>query len=448
MRAAVLQRKAQGSKVAEQFINVIGAGLAGCEAAWQAAKRGVRVRLYEMKPQKHSPAHTMDSFAELVCSNSLRSDRLENAVGLLKEEMRIMDSLIMRCADATRLPAGGALAVDRTGFSAKVTQAISDQPNITVIHKEVDELPEDGITIIATGPLTSEALSGRISRLTGKESLYFYDAAAPIVTAESIDMRKAYRASRYGKGSDDYINCPMDRTEYENFRDALLKAETVPMRVFEKTILFSGCMPVESMAAYGPDALRFGPLKPVGLADPATGDEPYAVVQLRQDNNEGSLYNIVGFQTHLRWPEQKRVFGLIPGLENAEFARYGVMHRNTFINSPGLLDATYRMRTRPDVYFAGQITGVEGYMESTSSGLVAGINAALQCLGEEPFIFTSETAIGSLAEYVSANANGRFQPMNASFGLIRTPSRKFRTKQEKYKLMAEIALERIKNISI
>ena len=448
MRAAVLQRKAQGNKVAEQFINVIGAGLAGCEAAWQAAKRGVCVRLYEMKPQRHSPAHTMDSFAELVCSNSLRSDRVENAVGLLKEEMRIMDSLIMRCADASRLPAGGALAVDRTEFSAEVTKAISEHPNITVIHKEVDELPEDGITIIATGPLTSEALSGCISRLTGKESLYFYDAAAPIVTAESIDMCKAYRASRYGKGSDDYINCPMDRTEYENFRDELLKAETVPMKVFEKTILFSGCMPVESMAAYGPDALRFGPLKPVGLADPATGEEPYAVVQLRQDNNEGTLYNIVGFQTHLRWPEQKRVFGLIPGLENAEFARYGVMHRNTYINSPGLLDVTYRMRTRPDIYFAGQITGVEGYMESTSSGLVAGINAALQFLGKEPFNFTSETAIGSLAGYVSANANGRFQPMNASFGLIKTPSQKFRTKPEKYKLMAEIALERIRSICI
>lgn len=434
--------------MAEQYVNVIGAGLAGCEAAWQAAKRGVRVRLYEMKPLKHSPAHSMDTFAELVCSNSLRSDRLENAVGLLKEEMRLMDSLIMSCADATRLPAGGALAVDRTEFSRRITQAISENPNITVIHKEVEELPENGITIIATGPLTSEALSGCISRLTGSESLYFYDAAAPIVTAESIDMGKAYRASRYGKGSDDYINCPMNQAEYENFRDELLKAETVPMKVFEKAILFSGCMPVESMAAYGPDALRFGPLKPVGLADPATGEEPYAVVQLRQDNNEGTLYNIVGFQTHLRWPEQKRVFGMIPGLENAEFVRYGVMHRNTYINSPELLDATYRMRTRPDVYFAGQITGVEGYMESTSSGLVAGINAALQCLGREPFDFTSETAIGSLANYISSRQNGRFQPMNASFGLIKTPAQKFRSKQEKYRLMVEIALERIKNICI
>ncbi|HEX2947146.1 MAG TPA: methylenetetrahydrofolate--tRNA-(uracil(54)-C(5))-methyltransferase (FADH(2)-oxidizing) TrmFO [Clostridia bacterium] len=434
--------------MAEKFVNVIGAGLAGCEAAWQAAKRGVRVRLFEMKPLKHSPAHSMDTFAELVCSNSLRSDRLENAVGLLKEEMRIMDSLIMKCADATRLPAGGALAVDRTGFSGKVTQAIIENPLITVINKEADELPEGGITIIATGPLTSDALSGCISRLTGTESLYFYDAAAPIVTAESIDMKRAYRASRYGKGSDDYINCPMNQTEYENFRDELLKAETVPMKVFEKTILFSGCMPVESMAAYGPDALRFGPLKPVGLVDPSTGEEPYAVVQLRQDNNEATLYNIVGFQTHLRWPEQKRVFGLIPGLDNAEFVRYGVMHRNTYINSPELLDATYRMRSKPEVYFAGQITGVEGYMESTSSGLVAGINAALQCLDREPFLFTSETAIGSLAEYVSGKVNGRFQPMNASFGLIKTPSQKFRTKQEKYKLMAEIALERIKCICI
>lgn len=448
MKAVVLQRKALKNKVADQFINVIGAGLAGCEAAWQAAKRGVRVRLYEMKPVKHSPAHNMDSFAELVCSNSLRSDRLENAVGLLKEEMRIMDSLVMRCADANRLPAGGALAVDRVGFSEQVTRAISEHPDITVIHKEVDELPEEGITIIATGPLTSDALSGCISCLTGKESLYFYDAAAPIVTAESVDMRKAYRASRYGKGSDDYINCPMDQSQYEIFRDELLKAETAPVKVFEKTILFSGCMPVESMAAYGPDALRFGPLKPVGLVNPATGEESYAVVQLRQDNNEGTLYNLVGFQTHLRWPEQKRVFGLIPGLENAEFARYGVMHRNTYINSPGLLDATYRMRTRPDVYFAGQITGVEGYMESTSSGLVAGINAALQCLGKEPVVFTSETAVGSLAEYVSANANGRFQPMNASFGLIKTPSQKFRSKPEKYRLMVDIALERIRSICI
>ena len=434
--------------MAEQYVNVIGAGLAGCEAAWQAAKRGVRVRLYEMKPFKHSPAHSMDTFAELVCSNSLRSDRLENAVGLLKQEMRIMDSLIMRCADETRLPAGGALAVDRTEFSRKVTHAISENPDITVVNKEVEELPEDGITIIATGPLTSDALSGCISRLTGSESLYFYDAAAPIVTTESIDMGKAYRASRYGKGSDDYINCPMNQSQYENFRDELLKAESVPMKVFEKTILFSGCMPVESMAAYGPDALRFGPLKPVGLENPATGKEPYAVVQLRQDNNEGTLYNIVGFQTHLRWPEQKRVFGLIPGLENAEFVRYGVMHRNTYINSPELLDATYRMRNRQDVYFAGQITGVEGYVESTSSGLVAGINAALQSLGREPFAFTSETAIGSLAQYISGGSSGRFQPMNASFGLIKTPSQKFRSKQEKYRLMVEIALEQIKNICI
>lgn len=434
--------------MADQFINVIGAGLAGCEAAWQAAKRGVRVRLYEMKPSKHSPAHSMDTFAELVCSNSLRSDRIENAVGLLKEEMRIMDSLIMRCADETRLPAGGALAVDRTEFSKRITQAVTANPHITVVHKEVKELPEDGITIIATGPLTSEAFSGCISDITGSESLYFYDAAAPIVTAESIDMSKAYRASRYGKGSDDYINCPMDQRQYENFRDELLKAETVPLKTFEKTILFSGCMPVESMAAYGPDALRFGPLKPVGLENPETGEEPYAVVQLRQDNNEGTLYNIVGFQTHLRWPEQKRVFGLIPGLENAEFVRYGVMHRNTYINSPELLDATYRMRTRPDIYFAGQITGVEGYVESTSSGLVAGINAALQCLGREPFIFTSETAIGSLAQYISDRRNSRFQPMNASFGLIKTPSRKFRTKPEKYRLMAETALERIRQICI
>lgn len=434
--------------MAEQIINVIGAGLAGCEAAWQAAKRGLQVRLYEMKPIKYSPAHSLKTFAELVCSNSLRSDRLENAVGLLKEEMRLLDSLIMRCADANSLPAGGALAVDRTGFSESVTKELSNHPNITVIPGEVSELPEEGITVIATGPLTSEALSGSISSLTGKESLYFYDAAAPIVTLESINMDKAFRASRYGKGSDDYINCPMNREQYDAFQNELINAETVPLKVFEKTILFSGCMPVESMARSGHDTLRFGPLKPVGLTDPKTGLEPHAVIQLRQDNKEGTLYNLVGFQTHLRWPEQKRVFGMIPGLENAEFTRYGVMHRNTYINSPGLLDGTYRLKSRHDIYFAGQITGVEGYIESTASGLVAGINAAIQCLGKNPFEFSPETAIGSLASYVSGSSLGKFQPMNASFGLIKAPSQKFKSKKDKYQFMAQNALEYIKKVNI
>ena len=432
--------------MSEQVVNIIGAGLAGSEAAWQVAKRGIKVRLFEMKPAKYSPAHGLETYAELVCSNSLRSDRIENAVGLLKEEMRLLDSLILRCADATRLPAGGALAVDRTGFSEYVTKELSNHPNISIATKEVSELPEDGITIIATGPLTSDALSGCISDLTGKDSLYFYDAAAPIVTTESINMDTAFRASRYGKGSDDYINCPMNREQYEIFQNELVHAEVVPLKVFEKEILFSGCMPVESMAQKGFDTMRFGPLKPVGLIDPHTGKEPYAVVQLRQDNTEGTLYNIVGFQTHLRWPEQKRVFGLIPGLENAEFARYGVMHRNTYINSPGFLNATYQMISRPDVYFAGQITGVEGYIESAASGLVAGINAALQCMGKERLEFSSETAIGSLAAYISGNAVSKFQPMNVSFGLIKPPTLKYKSKKDKYLAIAENSLELIRKI--
>ncbi|HPV01630.1 MAG TPA: methylenetetrahydrofolate--tRNA-(uracil(54)-C(5))-methyltransferase (FADH(2)-oxidizing) TrmFO [Clostridiales bacterium] len=434
--------------MAEGYINVIGAGLAGCEAAWQAAKRGVKVRLYEMKPVKFSPAHKMELFAELVCSNSLRSDSLTNAVGLLKEEMRKLDSLIMKCADETRLPAGGALAVDREGFSRAVTEAVKNHPNVTVYNEEVTRLPEDGITIIATGPLTSDALAEEIMRITGRDSLYFYDAAAPIVTYESIDMTKAFRASRYGKGSDDYINCPMNREQYELFWNELVNAETVPVREFEKMILFSGCMPVESMAASGRDTLRFGPLKPVGLVDPATGKEPYAVVQLRQDNKAGTLYNIVGFQTRLRWPEQKRVFRLIPGLENAEFVRYGVMHRNIYIDSPGLLDAAYRMRSKPELFFAGQITGVEGYVESASSGLVAGINAARLFLGEEPVFFPENTAIGSLAAYVSGNTTGRLQPMNASFGLMRAPEQRIRSKSDRHRIMAGIALDQIEKLKI
>ncbi len=349
----------------------------------------------------------------------------------------------MRCADETKLPAGGALAVDREEFSKAVTEAITNHPDISVYHEEITSIPENGITIIATGPLTSDAFAEHIMAVTGRDNLYFYDAAAPIVTYESIDMTKAFRASRYGKGTDDYINCPMDREQYETFWSELVNAETVPLKAFEEAILFSGCMPVESMAAKGRDTLRFGPLKPVGITDPATGKEPYAVVQLRQDNKEGTLYNIVGFQTHLRWPEQKRVFRLIPGLENAEFVRYGVMHRNIYINSTGLLDTAYRMKSRPELYFAGQITGVEGYVESASSGLVAGLNAAMQCLGGDPVIFPEDTAIGSLAAYVSSNSAGNLQPMNASFGLIRTPDVRIRNKREKHRIMAEKALAQI-----
>ncbi len=432
--------------MSEHYVNIIGAGLAGCEAAWQVAKRGVKVRLFEMKPYKYTAAHSLKTFAELVCSNSLRSDRIENAVGLLKEEMRLLDSIILRCADKTRLPAGGALAVDREGFSQMVTHIISNHPNITIIQKEVSELPHEGITIIASGPLTSEALSKCICEITGRDSLYFYDAAAPIVTAESIDMTKAFRGSRYGKGSNDYINCPMTKEQYEIFHKELVEAQVVPLKVFEEEIVFSGCMPIETMAKKGLDTLRFGPLKPVGLTNPHTGKEAYAIVQLRQDNSQGTLYNLVGFQTHLRHPEQKRVFRLIPGLENAEFARYGVMHRNTFINSPGLLNAFYQVISKPNIYFAGQITGVEGYVESASSGLVAGINAAYQCLNKQNVMFPASTAIGSLANYISGNAIGKFQPMNASFGLIEAPKLRKMRKKEKYLAIAENSLNQIKSM--
>lgn len=430
----------------DKYVNIIGAGLAGCEAAWQAAKRGVKVRLYEMKPLKHTPAHTMDTFAELVCSNSLRSDRLENAVGLLKAEMRLMDSIIMKCADAAKIPAGGALAVDRVRFSSSVTEILKNHPDITIIDREATSLPDEGINIAATGPLTSDIFSEYLKELLGEDYLYFYDAAAPIVTFDSIDMNKAFKASRYGRGSDDYINCPMDRDQYAHFYKELTTAETVPLKLFEKQILFSGCMPVESMASNGFDTLRFGPLKPVGLVDPHTGREPYAVVQLRQDNSEASLYNIVGFQTHLKWPEQKRVFGLIPGLENAEFMRFGVMHRNTYMNSPKLLDNTYLLKSRPDVFFAGQITGVEGYIESASSGMVAGINAAKKCLGQEPVRFTSRTATGALANYISNSSVKSFQPMNVNYGIISSPEIKIRKKEEKYAAVAEAALEEIRNM--
>ncbi|MBR6523230.1 MAG: methylenetetrahydrofolate--tRNA-(uracil(54)-C(5))-methyltransferase (FADH(2)-oxidizing) TrmFO [Clostridia bacterium] len=420
-------------------VTVIGAGLAGCEAAWQLAERGIGVTLIEMKPAKFTPAHHYTGFAELVCSNSLRSDRLENAVGLLKEELRKLGSLIMKCADETRIPAGGALAVDRTGFSDHVTEKIKNHPNITVVIKEVTEIP-DGDVIIASGPLTSDALFSEIGKLTNEDNLYFYDAAAPIVTLESVDFDSAYRLSRYGKGDDDYINCPMTEEEYTAFYNELIKAECTEIKGADKEVVFEGCMPVETMAKRGENTLLFGPLKPVGLPDPKTGKEPYAVVQLRQDNKEGTLYNIVGFQTHLKWGEQKRVFGMIPALKNAEFVRYGVMHRNTFINSPKLLDCFYNLKSEKRIYFAGQITGVEGYVESTSSGFVAGLSLAKKLLGEEPAEFPDTTAIGALSHYVSGGAAASFQPMNVNFGIMAPLGEKIRKKQEKNLKIAERAL--------
>ncbi|PYG89813.1 methylenetetrahydrofolate--tRNA-(uracil-5-)-methyltransferase [Ruminiclostridium sufflavum DSM 19573] len=428
-------------------INVIGAGLAGCEAAYQIAKRGIKVRLYEMKPQKYSPAHHSENFAELVCSNSLRSDQLENAVGLLKEELRIMDSLILRAADATRVPAGGALAVDREGFSEYVTKAVRDNENIEIIYGEQDSIPDDNITVIATGPLTSESMFTYIRKIIGDDYLYFFDAAAPIVSYESINMDKAFKAARYGKGSEDYINCPMNREEYEIFYNELVSAELAEVKSFEKNMVFEGCMPIESMAQRGKDTMRYGPLKPVGLMDPRKEAKPYAVVQLRQDNKNATLYNIVGFQTHLKWPEQKRVFSLIPGLENAEFVRYGVMHRNTYINSPKLLDCTYKLKSSDNIYFAGQITGVEGYIESTASGFVAGINAAARSLDREGIVFPANTSIGALSNYISDAGVKNFQPMNVNFGLFSNVDTSIRDKRKRNSLIAQKSIEIVVNIN-
>ena len=416
---------------------VIGAGLAGCEAAWQLVKRGIEVTLVEMKPQKMSPAHKSPLFAELVCSNSLRSARLQNAVGLLKEEMRILDSLIMKAADQAQVPAGGALAVDRDSFSGFITNTLRSHPLVTVVEEEITEMPE-GPAIVATGPLTSDALARAIEELPGMSTLHFFDAAAPIVTADSIDMDKVYRGSRYGRG-DDYLNCPMDREQYDAFVEALISAETAPVHGFEENMVFEGCMPVESMAKRGHMVLAFGPLKPVGLINPRTGREDYAVVQLRQDDASASLYNIVGFQTRLKFPEQRRVFGMIPGLENAEFARYGVMHRNTFLQSPGFLDDNYRMISRPDILFAGQMTGVEGYVESTASGLAAGIALARQLQGKEKITFPTTTAIGALARYVST-PNGNYQPMNITFGLIDPLEKRVRKKMDRYDEISKRAI--------
>ena len=420
-------------------VKVIGAGLAGSEAAWQLAVRGIAVELYEMKPHKKSPAHHTDTFAELVCSNSLRGDKLENAVGLLKEELRRMGSLIMQCADATRVEAGGCLAVDRQGFSDMVTEKIRNHPNITVISEEVTEVPE-GPVIVATGPLTSDALSDAIGKFFGTGYLHFFDAAAPLVTAESVDMNEAWFQSRYDRGTADYINCAMNKEQYEAFVKELVSAEEAEVHGFEDKNVFEGCMPVEVMARRGQDTLRYGPLKPVGLTDPKTGREPYAVVQLRQDNAAKSVYNIVGFQTHLKFGEQKRVFTMIPALKNAEFVRYGVMHQNTFLQSPMLLDKYYADRRNPLVAFAGQMTGVEGYVESTASGFLAAVAMAAKVQGRELPDFPKETAIGALGLYVSDSRVDNFQPMNINFSIIAPLEQRIRKKAEKNLAIANRSL--------
>ncbi|CCO09451.1 FADH(2)-oxidizing methylenetetrahydrofolate--tRNA-(uracil(54)-C(5))-methyltransferase TrmFO [Desulforamulus hydrothermalis] len=432
----------------ENRVTVIGAGLAGSEAAWQLARRGVAVDLYEMRPYKYPPAHHTPYFSELVCSNSLRAAALENAVGLLKEEMRQLNSLIIQAADAQRVPAGGALAVDREGFAKFITERLEQHPLVSVHRQEVTRLPERGIVIIASGPLTSEALSQEIARLTGEQYLYFYDAAAPIVTLESLDMTKIFRASRYGKGEEAYLNCPMTREEYDVFYEALLKAERVPLKSFEKQIHFEGCMPVEVLAARGKETLLYGPLKPVGLIDPGTGKRPYAVVQLRQDNAAGTLFNLVGFQTNLKWGEQQRVFRLIPGLEQAEFVRYGVMHRNTYINSPVLLKPTLQMKQHETIFFAGQITGVEGYVESAAAGLIAGINAARLQKGQKLPVFPAETAHGALINYITTACSGNFQPMNVTFGLFPELPVRLKGKKERGQAQAARALQKLKEWSV
>lgn len=423
-------------------VKVIGAGLAGCEAAAQIAKRGIDVQLFEMKPHKKTPAHQSDDFAELVCSNSLRADKITNAVGLLKEEMRFLDSIVMRAADATRVPAGGALAVDREGFARTITAEIKSYSNIEIINEEVESVPLDGPCIIATGPLTSEPLAGSIEAFLG-EGLHFFDAAAPIVTLDSLDMTKIYRASRYGKGDDDYLNCPMTKEEYFAFYHALIEAETVQLHGFEHSMVFEGCMPVETMARRGEMTLAFGPLKPVGLKDPRTGRMPFAVVQLRQDNREGTLFNIVGFQTNLKFAQQRKVFGMIPGLEHAEFVRFGVMHRNTFLQSPGVLNEHFQVMKHPDLFFAGQMTGVEGYVESASSGLVAGLAMAKHLKGKPMINFTQETAIGALGHYVAYYAGKDFQPMNVTYGILKPLPKHIRNKAERYYALAQNSLDRL-----
>ena len=427
-------------------ITIIGAGLAGSEAAYQASRLGVKVRLYEMKPVRKSPAHHSDGFAELVCSNSLRSNQLENGVGLLKEELRILGSLIMKSADKSQVPAGGALAVDREEFSGYITKTILEDPNIEVIYDEIHSIPDDGIVVIATGPLTDGDLYDSIMEKIGHQDMHFFDAAAPIVTEASIDRSICFAMSRYGKGGDDYLNCPMNEEEYRRFYKALTNAELADVKGFDKETVFEGCMPIETMAKRGYDTMRFGPLKPVGLIDPRTGEEPYACVQLRQDDRSASIYNIVGFQTRLKFPEQKRVFQMIPGLQNAEFSRYGVMHRNTYIESPKLLTSEYRMKDDPKVFFAGQITGVEGYIESTASGYLAGYYAALSALEKEsPVTFSAETMIGAMAAYISDRNVKHFAPMNANFGLVAPLGYKVKgKKKEKNMAYAERALAEVR----
>lgn len=428
-----------------QKVNVVGAGLAGSEAAYQLAQRGIKVNLIEMRPVKQTPAHHTDKFAELVCSNSLRGNALTNAVGVLKEEMRHLDSLIITSADKARVPAGGALAVDRHDFAGYITDTLRNHPNITVLNEEVNHIPE-GYTIIATGPLTTEHLAQEIVDITGKDQLYFYDAAAPIIEKDSINMDKVYLKSRYDKGEAAYLNCPMTEEEFNRFYDAILEAEVAPVNEFEKEKYFEGCMPFEVTAERGRKTLLFGPMKPVGLEDPKTGKRPYAVVQLRQDDAAGTLYNIVGFQTHLKWGAQKEVIRLIPGLENVDIVRYGVMHRNTFINSPDVLNEKYELKGHDNLYFAGQMTGVEGYVESAASGLVAGINLAHKILDKGEVIFPRETMIGSMAYYISHAKNEKnFQPMNANFGLLPSLEKRIKDKKERYETQAKRALEYLDN---
>lgn len=444
MRNAVTSERLRGQRNRKAInmnqATIIGAGLAGSEAAWQLAKRGIPVKLYEMRPHKLTPAHHTGDFAELVCSNSLKGNGLDNAAGLLKEEMRRLDALIIAAADQHAIPAGGALAVDREHFAQEVSERLTAHPGIQIIREEVQAISRDGLVIVASGPLTSDALAADIAQLTGEDTLAFYDAAAPIVTLESIDQDKAFWASRYDKGDADYLNCPLTKEEYERFHTELAQAEVAEVQGFEQGNVFEGCMPIEVMAARGPQTLAFGPLKPVGLSDPRTGVRPYAVVQLRKENREGTLFNLVGFQTHLKWGEQQRVFRLIPGLERAEFVRYGVMHRNTFLNAPKVLKADFSLKQNPWLFFAGQITGVEGYVESAASGLMVGINAWRTLEGLKPLVFPPETALGALARHLEGSPSRDFQPMNMNFGLLPSLEERIRNKREKNSQVSERAL--------
>lgn len=429
------------------FIRVIGGGLAGCEAAYQIAKRGIKVKLYEMKPKKFSPAHSNPNLAEIVCSNSLKSNSITNACGLLKEELRILDSLLIKIADKTAVPAGQALAVDREEFAKRITEELSKNPQIEIVHEECNTIEENGITIIATGPLTSDKMAEEISKITGSCRLFFYDAVAPIIEKDSIDFSIAFYGDRYGKGESNYINLPMNQREYQNFYRELIQAEVVNLHEFEKNEIFESCMPIEIMAKRGEDTIRFGPLKPVGFVDPRTGERPYAIVQLRQDDTKDTLYNMVGFQTNLKFGEQKRVFSLIPGLKNAEFVKYGVMHRNTYINSPELLEPTYQLKNRSNLFFAGQITGVEGYVESIASGLLAGINSVKQFKKEEKIIFPDTTMIGALTKYITTPRK-HFAPMNANFGILPELEEKIKDKKVRYEELAKRALISLKRLVI